>query len=147
MGWSLSALVKASAQSGVMTVSSSERLREAPISEVKSRAERPLLALSGHSVGPAGRELLTQGGHSYESRRTLCASINVAGRVAVNEFEFQANLAKLGCFCPKRFRSASWSTGFCRTGAFAYFDDKASVPYPVMNAKGTFLEARISATG
>jgi hypothetical protein len=28
-----------------------------------------------------------------------------------------------------------------------YLEVKTSVPYPVMNAKGTFLEARMSATG
>ena len=68
-------------------------------------------------------------------------------RSAVNEFKSQANLAKLGCFCAKRFCNALWSTGFCNTGAFAYLLVKACGPYPVMNANGTFLEARMSATG
>jgi hypothetical protein len=59
----------------------------------------------------------------------------------------QANWAKPGCFCAKRFCNALWSIGFCKIGAFAYFLGNASVPYPVMKAKGTFLEARMSATG
>jgi hypothetical protein len=59
----------------------------------------------------------------------------------------QAIWAKLGRFCAKRICKVSWSIGFCKTGTFAYLLGKASVPYPVMNAKGTFLEARMSATG
>ena len=59
----------------------------------------------------------------------------------------QANLAKLGCLCAKRFCNALWSTGFCKIGASAYLLVKACGPYPVMNANGTFLELRMSATG
>ena len=40
---------------------------------------------------------------------------------AANEFKSQANLAKLGCLCAKRFCNALWSTGFCKTGAFCIF--------------------------
>jgi PAS domain-containing protein len=61
--------------------------------------------------------------------------------------ELHANFAKFGCFWAKRFCNALWSTGFCNTGAFAYLLVKACGPYPVMNANGTFLEARMSATG
>jgi hypothetical protein len=87
----------------------------------------------------------TRWGRSPESH--YAPQLAWVGRVAANEFESQANLAKLGCLCAKRFCNALWSTGFCKTGAFAYLLVKACGPYPVMNANGTFFELRMSATG